>query len=88
MKAHSNSASARTKVLLIGILMDTDKTNVPREKEVLKDKIKVSKKKKKNPRRSPVCRRTSSLGGTELHRKMYFGQDAKCQHSPVLTCGY
>lgn len=40
MKAHSNHASARTKVLMIGILMDTDKNNVPGEKEVLKDKIK------------------------------------------------
>lgn len=36
MKAHSNSASARTKVLMIGILKDTQN----QEKEVLKDKIK------------------------------------------------
>lgn len=45
MKAHSNSASARTEVLMIGILTDTDKTNVPGEKEVLKTRLKVSKKK-------------------------------------------
>lgn len=40
MKAHSYHASARTEVLMIEILMDTDKNNVPGEKEVLKDKIK------------------------------------------------
>lgn len=62
MKAHSNSASARTKVLLIGILTDTDKTNVPGEKEVLKDKIKVSKKKKKNESKKPCMRKDKQPG--------------------------